>query len=352
MIVSVFKYAYPNAKIRAMKGYLLSIEDFRALLNAETYEELLRVLHTTNYADALSKSASPEISIPVLTNIVYSSLFMDYKKTIRAISDDLRAFFILLYHKYELINLKTILRGICGNIAPEQVIPLLLPTEHHTLFSKEKLLEFRDVHDIVNHLQGSFFHYPLNLALRRFDEEQEFFPLEMALDLHYYQTLWDSMKKLPEQEQRIVWRILGIYVDILNIAWILRFKEQYQFSTEEILNYTIHHGYAFRLRDRRQLSDAQSSDQFLEYLKKTPYGKAISGDLPLNTLQVVLSRYLVTELRKLFAGNPFHIGVILGYLFLKEYEIADIITIAEAKKYEFSFEQSQSYVIHVESELK
>ncbi len=347
-MVSVFKYAYPNAKVRAMKGRLLSKEDFRVLLNTETYEDVLRALQRTSYSETLSQQSSSEISPRVLTNIVYQHLFIDYEKTIRAISGDIRSFFILFYQQYELVNLKTILRGICGQVDPQQVLPLLLPTAHHPLFSKERLLEFRDVHDLVNHLQGSFFQYPLNQALKRYEEEQEFFPLEMALDLYYYQTLWEAMKKLPERERQTVQRILGMYVDIMNVAWIIRFKEQYHFSKEEILNYTIHHGYAFKLKDRRKLSEASNPAQVLEYLKRTPYGKAISGNEPLHTLHVVLSRCIIAELRKQFAGNPFHIGVIIGYLLLKEYEISDIITIAEAKKYGYSFEQSQSYVIHAE----
>ncbi len=344
-MVSVFKYSYPNAKIRAMKGQLLSQEDFRALLQADTFKDVVRVLHMTSYTENFASVSRTDLSTRELTQIVYSDLFQDYKKAIQALQGDTQAFFILLYHQYELMNIKTILRGICGDVPTEQIASLLLPTTHHTLFSKETLLNLRDVHAIIEHLQGTFFQYPLNRALRRFEEEQEFFPLEMALDLHYYQTLWDSMKKLSDEEQRIIRKILGIVVDILNITWIIRFKEEYQFSQEEILNYTIHHGHIFRLRDRRRLAAAKDSDQVVEELKTTPYGKTLLGKMSLNTLRVTLSRYLISELRKLFIGNPFHIGVVLGYLYLKEFEIADIITIAEAKKYGLSYEQSQSYIV-------
>ena len=346
MLSSVFKYAYPHAKVRALKGKLLSEKQFRALLNVETFDEVLHILQTTNYADALSEQPSQDISIPVLTQITYKSLFDDYEKTIRSVKGNIQAFFILLYQKYELINLKTILRGICGHVDPSDVAPLLLPTGRYSLFSKDTLLEFRDVHEVVEHLQGTFFQYPLNRALHRFKEEQEFFPLEMALDLHYYQTLWDSTQKLPTQERQTTERVLGMFLDILNISWIIRFKEQYHFSPEEILNYTIHHGAAFTLRDRKRLAEAKGVGEVLDFLKSTPYKRALSGDVPLNTLHIVLERYFIAQARRLFSGNPFHIGVILGYLFLKEFEIADIITIAEAKKYGFSLEQSQSYVIH------
>ena len=348
MITSVFKYAYPNAKVRAMKAMLLSSDNYRSLLNTETFEEVLNVLQVTNYSKSLAENSSAEISIPILTGILYKSLFQDYEKVINSVVGNIRSFFILLYQKYELINLKTILRGICGNVEPEYVAPLILPTERYTLFSKEALLGFRDVPDIIEHLQGTFFQYPLNLAFRRFEEEHEFFPLEMALDLHYYHTLWDSIKKLPEQETGIARRIFGMVIDILNISWIIRFKEQYHFSPEEILNYTIQHGHVLTFRDRQQLSKAENPKEILTYLEGTPYGKTLAGDEPLNTLHVVLSRYLVIQLRKFFSGNPFQIGVILGYLLLKEFEISDIITIAEAKKYGFSLEQSQHYVIHVE----
>lgn len=332
-----------------MKGMLLSEERFRSLLNAETFEEVLHVLQTTKYAEALSEIPSQDILPPELSNILYKSLFQDYEKTIRSVDTHIRGFFILLYQKYELINLKTILRGIFSQAEPEQVASLLLPTERYTLFSKESLLEFRNVQDVITHLQGTFFQYPLNRALHRFENEQEFFPLEMALDLHYYHTLWETMEKLPESEKKIVKQILGMSLDILNVAWIIRFKEEYHFSTEEILNYTIQHGYAFKFRERRQLTENRDTGEIIAYLKNTPYGKGLPDDISPNTIYVHLCRYMIDQLKKFFVGNPFQIGVILGYLWLKEFEIADIITIAEAKKYGFSLEQSQHYVIHLKS---
>lgn len=348
MINSVFKYAYPHAKIRALKGNLLSQEHLRALLHTESFEEVLHVLQMTSYGDSLSESPATEMSIPLLTRIIYQSLFDDYEKTIRSVARDIQPLFIFLYQKYELVNLKTILRGIIGHADSQDIAALLLPTEQYTLFSKESLLEYHEVHHLIEHLQGSFFQYPLNRALRRFEEEQEFFPLEMALDLYYYHTLWDTTLKLPEQERQESQRILGMWLDILNIVWIIRFKEHYHFSPEEILNYTIQHGYAFRLRERRQLAHARGSQEIREYLKTTFYAKAMEGESEaLNTLHVALYRYLVDQLHKCFYGNPFHIRVLLGYLLIKEFEISDILTIAEAKKYGFSLEQSQQYVIRM-----
>ena len=348
---SIFKYAYPNAKIRALKGQLLPENTFRALLHCERFEEVLNILHSTHYAEALSELPGTEISGPQLNSVLYRSLFQDYEKTIRALSRNLQPFFILLYQKYELINLKTILRGIFSQSSAEEVQALLLPTERHTLFSKDALLTFRNVQDVINHLQGSFFQYPLNRALRRFEEEQEIFPLEMALDLHYYHTLWDEIKPLPAAEQKILRRLLGIWLDLLNVSWIVRFKEEYHFSSEEILNYTIHHGANFRLRDRRQLSKAQDIGEILEYLKQSVYGKGLSDQLTPSTLHIQLGRFLATQLRSYFVGNPFQVGVILGYLWLKEFEISDLISIAEAKKYGLSLEESQHYVIHMKKEL-
>ncbi len=348
-MTSIFKYAYPNAKVRALKGRLLPEETFRGLLHCERFEEVLNVLHSTHYSDALSELPGTEISGSQLNTVLYRSLFQDYEKTIRALDRSLQPFFILFYQKYELTNLKTILRGIFSRAAPEDVQVLLLPSGRYTLFSKDALLSFRNVQDVITHLQGSFFEYPLNRALHRVEEEQEIFPLEMALDLHYYHTLWDAMKQLPSAEQKIIRKLLGIWLDILNLSWIARFKEEYHFSPEEILNYTIHHGANFKLKDRRQLSEAKNADAILEFLQTTVYGKGLPKQLELSTLHILLSRYLIAQLRTYFSGNPFQVGVILGYLWLKEFEIFDIISIAEAKKYGLSLEESQQYVIHMKS---
>ena len=349
MFTSVFKYAYPHAKVRAMKAMLLSEEHFHGLLTAETFDQLLHVLQATPYGDALQDVPPADLTTPRLTALLYKSLFRDYRKTIRSMPSALQSVFILYYQRYELINLKTILRGMISNVPPETTAGLLLPTEDYTVFSKSRLLDCHDVRDVIEELRGTLFDYPLHLALRRYDQEQEFFPLEMALDIHYYHTLWDAFKKLPNGEEIIVKELIGIVFDILNIAWIIRFKEQYHFSTEEIMNYTIQHGYAFRLAERRRLSEAQDMAELLAYLRTTPYGRMLPENVSLQTLHVLLNRQLIKHIRKFFSGDPFQIGVIFGYCLLKEFEIADILTIAEAKKYGFSLEQSQQYIIHAKA---
>jgi len=348
MFTSVFKYAYPHAKVRAMKGLLLSDAKYRDMLNADTFEQVLHILETTPYAESFHGIASTDLSLQAFANILYQDLFLDYHKTIRSVDKGARDFLILCYQKYELLNLKMILRGIISHVPADNIAVLLLPTERYTLFSKDALLNCQDVHAVIDHLQGTFFQYPLNLALRRFDEEQEFFPLEMALDLHYYNSLWDKLGELSDADKTIVKEIIGILLDILNITWIIRFKEHYHFSPEEILNYTIQHGQSFRLKERRSFSEAHETSDILELLKTTPYGKALPNNVQLNTLHVTLSRYFIGRLQKFFSGDPFQMGIIIGYLLLKEFEISDMLTIAEAKRYGFSLEQSRHYVIHTQ----
>ncbi|PID58645.1 hypothetical protein CSB45_03625 [candidate division KSB3 bacterium] len=350
MMGSICKYAYPNAKVRALKGRLLSDKTFRALLNCERPEDVLNVLRTTDYAEALRELPGTDVSTLQLSLILYRSLFGDYEKTVRSLDRSLQPFFILLYQQYELTNLKTILRGVFSQAAVEEVQALLLPTERYTLFSKNALLALHTVQELIAYLQDSVFHYPLNQALRRFEEEGEIFPLEMALDLHYYQTLWEAMRKLPRGEEKIIRKLLGIRIDILNVAWIVRFKEEYRLSFEEILNYTIHHGAYFRLQDRQLLSKAKNAGEVLDVLRQSVYGKALPEQIQdFSTLHILLNRYLLAQIRSYFSGNPFQIGVILGYLWIKEFEIDDIISIVEAKRYGLSPEESRRYVIHGET---
>lgn len=344
MISEVFKYSYPNARVRALKGSLLTPDNFLTLLQATSYQEFLAIFRNTPY---VTRGGDESTTLPDLTMLLYTNLFQDYVKVIRALDGDIQKFFILLFQKYELTNLKTILRGLSSHVPSDEIEPLLLPTEHYSLFSKQEVLALQDVHAVIEHLQGSFFQYPLNRALNRFDKEQEFFPLEMSLDLHYYRTLWEAMDTLPDSEKEIIHTIIGMLIDVINISWVIRFKEQYKFSPEEILNYTIHHGYHFRLKDRRKLAEADGASEIVAVLQQLPYGRMLSGQEALNTLHIILTRYVMAQLQKYFQRQPFQIGVIMGYLLLKEFEVSDIITIAEAKKYGYSFEETQKYVIHV-----
>jgi len=402
MLKEAFQYAYINAKIRALKSLLLAPSDYQNLLGVSGYSGLAECLRVTSYGAALSlfpqegmgtdlKSVPIPFSFDRLIHLFYQDLFDCYGKVIRSLSGNRKLLIQHLYQKYELENLKAILRIVCYEKPRENVEQMLLPTIEQPSeygsgrnFSRGALLQSKSVEEILSQLKRTCYYRPLQNALYRFKEEKETFPLEMALDLSYYNQLWKIISSLGRRERKITRSILGVQMDILNITWIFRFKEIYHFSPEEILNYGLMQGCHISPELRKKLAYSVDRKDVLTNLAGTPYKALLermgiqkgtgekgmssrishfkSVNIPSDpasansdsssTIEydseissVHLWRYLLAVARKNWQGFPFHIGIVLDYVLFKEIEVRDLISITEAKRLNLSREMVSNYLI-------
>lgn len=350
MLKAAFQYAYINAKTRALKSRLLLPSDYENLLGVSGYSGLAESLRATSYGQALSRFPA---SFDGLVQMYYQDLFDCYRSVIRTLSGNRKRLVQHLYQKYELENLKAILRIVCQEKTREKATQFLLPTgasvtgsDHGKSFSPEALLQAKSLEEIVDQLKRTCYYRPLKNALYRFVEEKETFPLEMALDLSYYSHLWKIVASLGHQERKIVRSILGVEMDILNIIWIFRFKEVYHFSPEEILNYGLTQGCHISPECRKKLAYSVDRKDAVTHLAGTPYKDLLVDHDDHEASSIQLWRYLLAVVRKNWHGFPFHIGTVLDYVLFKEIEVKSLISITEAKRLNLSRESIADYLIN------
>ncbi|MEW6380322.1 MAG: V-type ATPase subunit [bacterium] len=345
MLRAAFQYSYVNTKLRALKSRLLGPADYENLLGVSGSSGLSECLRSTAYGPLLGQVAA---SYDGLIQLFYQDLFDCYAKVIRSLPGNRRRLIQHLYQKYELENLKAIVRTICQGKSKDGVEQLLVPIVEPQSFSPEALLHSRSMEEVLIQLRRTCYYRPLKNALYRFEEEKETFPLEMALDLSYYNQLWKIIASLSRGERKIVRSILGIQMDILNITWIFRFKDIYHFSPEEILNYGLTQGCHISPELRKKLAFSVDRKDVITNLAMTPYKVLLDNpDIrDAETCSILLWRYLRAEAGRNWLGFPFHIGVVLAYVLFKEIEVRDLISITEAKRLNLSREMLIDHLIY------
>lgn len=342
MVKATFRYSYINAKVRAMKSRLLNRADFKNLAGVAGQDGLVECLKTTSYGE--KKEHFPP-SFDGMIEMYYKDLFNCYRKIIKSISGDRKRLIEHLYRKYELENLKLILRIVCSGKSHKKSEGLLLPTGESQNFSAIHLLQARSADEVLTQLKGTSYYEPLENALFRFEQEKVTFPLEMALDLSYYKGLWLIASSLGHRDQKITKKILGVQLDALNIIWIFRFKEAYLFSPEEILNYSLMQGCLLSQKTRIKLAYSVDQKDMVSNLTGTPYQGFLSGVHDPEVCYVKLLSYALSVARKNWRGFPFQIGTVLDYLLFKEIEVKDLISLTEAKRLNLSHKMVKDYLI-------
>ncbi len=347
MLKAAFQYSYINAKIRSLKSMLLKRIDYENMSRISGYEGLVECLKRTSFA---LKWKNYQPSFDGLIQMYYEDLFSSYDKVIEMLSGNRKKLIQHLYQKYEMENLKVILRIISSEKSNKKLTGksryLLSLKKKTASFSAKDLLKAKNVDEIIYLLQGTWYGEPLKHSLYRFALEKETFPLEMALDLFYYKRLWQHISSLSYRERKIAQNLLGVQYDILNIFWIFRFKKMFYFSPEEILNYSLMHGKYLSANRRLKLAYSVDYNDMLNNLIGTPYKELLAySDDPEICYRKLLS-YKLSLARKNWQGFPFQIGTILDYLVFKEIEIRDLISLTEANRLSLSFDKVKDYFIY------
>jgi len=332
MIFGVWRYAYGGVKVMALRGRLLTPEDYHFLLRARDLGDFLAYLRTTAYGAALAglESRSPDLDAE-LARRLYSELASAFMKVGRGLQGREQRFVGVLAQRLVAENLKVVLRALFQRLPPERATLLLLPLGNLSPLDFEELLSQESVPALVEHLAATPWGEPLGRALPRFIRERGLFPLEMSLDLWVYGQVWEGLQALSRPDRRVAAGLLGTMIDITNIVWAGRFRDVYGFGGEETYQYLIAGGGFQESRPRRDLAFAGSAAEMVARLPRRPYGAMLEGVTEQAEVEARLARHWLKTLERVSRRPPFQVGLPLTFLFLKELEVQNLITLATGK---------------------
>lgn len=328
MIFRVWRYAYGGAKIMALKSFLLTAEDYHFLLQSRKLDDFLGYLITTEYGAALRgwNWHIPEAETE-LSRRLYGEWAQAFQKVGRGLKKREQLFIGVLAQRLVAENLKVVLRILHQGLAPDQAVRLLLPVESLSPLDFRELLTLRNINALVDYLAPTPWGPPLARGLPRYLREGSLFPLEMSLDIWVLDYIMRGREYLTRSDRRMSGQLLDPLADINNLIWAGRFREIYGFPGEEIYQYLLEAGSLGDPRRRHDLAFAPNLAVMIDLLPRRPYGELLAGTTDLAALEERLARYWVKTLEKVSSLPPFQIGLPITYLFLKELEIRNLITL-------------------------
>jgi len=328
MILTIWRYAYGGAKIMALKSLLLSPEDYHYLLRARNLEDLVGYLRTTAYGQTLSgwdwrrSDAESELS-----RRLYGDLARAFLKVRRGLKKRESRFLNLLLSRLVAENLKVVLRALNLRLDPVEAAARLLPLTALSTLDFQEMLRQETIPRLVDYLAATVWGPPLAKGLSRFEREANLFPLEMSLDLMVYASLWQGLEWLSRADRRIAGDILGTLTDITNITWTGRFRDLYGFPAEETYQYLLEAGSFISPAARRALAFATNTGEMILRLPRRSYIELLQGAEDRAEVEARLRLHWMTTLEKGLAQPPFQIGLPITFLFFKELELDNLITL-------------------------
>lgn len=340
------QFAAVNTKIKALQRDLLKEDDYRRMLDARNVEEVVQYLkENTAYGALLEDIDTGPVQINKLEVVFRTHILKRYETLIHYLTEKYRILFRIIFMRYEVENLKLIIRAVTRK---EDLAPLVDSFYQSSVIPQldyKQLTMAKTFEEVIHHLQNTRYHKVLAPYAGESPDRLLFY-VEMSLDRMYFKTLAVATSKIEPEDESLVTELLGKNTDILNIQWIYRGQKFYHISSEELFNYSLPTGAQLDLKSLRKLCYAADEGDLIEKLKKTPYAFLFQEDENFERfMEIRMERYLFSLLKKMDKKSFMTFLPTVIYIHRLEFEMRDIFSILEAKKFNLSFEDIKQFLV-------
>lgn len=343
---SYSQFGAVNTKIKVLQRSFLKDQDYTRLLEAPSLRDAVSYLRQfTPYGESIA--ADEVLSIRELEGRFRVKLLQKYEKLVHYLMDPYRELFRIIFMRYEVENLKLIFRAILRQEATEALAEGFYRSELFPQIDYQRVLTAKTLEAAVQMLQGTVYHRVLVPYVGERPEKVLFY-LEMNLDRVYFNKLAQAVERLPREERALVAELLGKNTDMLNLQWIYRGLKYYRISPEELFNYSLTSGYGLRLEELRQLCYAADAQDLTARLRKTGYAFLFEEGVDIDRfMELGMERYLYAMLREMGRRGAMTILPAILYIHRLEYEMRDLFSLLEAKKFGMSAEDTRKFLVRM-----
>lgn len=328
-------YGYSNARIRGMRSRLLRRDMLERLTEAADLHQLIQELMQTEYAPDLEEALIHGRGANEVGEALRINLVRTYRKVFGFLNEEAADVAGTVLGRWDVFNLKTILRGKHVHLSNAEIADGLLPVGALTQADLEGLVRQPDIRAVVD--TAMTWKLAEALALRegfaQYARTGDMAEFELALDRYYSQ--WAAARLARGNANHALARkILSTQTDIQNLLMVFRVARA-NLETGEAERYFLAGGTDIPFDLYMRLAGLSDVDEILDGLRGTRYGLV---------LDEVAERYLETQAIAVFeraledhltrraiamgGSDPLGVGIPLAYLWSKNNEVTNVRIIA------------------------
>jgi len=338
-MIRLWKYAYISPKIHGIMSFMLTEDDFNALVK-KSLDEIYSFLEHTPYREVISA-----VPLERFESIAFERLLVEhFLKTYEYIKEDspkdVRMLLDVMLKKFEVENLKTILRAKIAGLSVEETMSYIVPVgELDEEFCKSLLERSESVKDVVKLLVKTDYGPILEKGLEDFEETGLPISLETALDQYIFGLLWKGAGEINRADREIAKRVVGTEIDVINMKLILRSKTL-DIKADQTRKLILSIFFQLTEESVKRGIEAEDVEDAVKALMVKPYRNLLSTVLAeyeasksLSAVEQVFDKFLLKNIRDILKyPSPFHVGVVLGFLNVKWAEVKNLRAIIKGKE--------------------
>ena len=354
MVIRV-DFEYVIARVRGMKGRLLDTSVLESLILKPDIESIIAVLENTPYKKEIEKASVQYSGITCIEVALRKDFTNAFRKIFSLVEgENAEKYVKVLLNRWDVQNIKTILRGKNVHMIPADILECLVPAGELDDTTLIELIKQPDVKAVIDLLAtwGIEYAEPLTRNFGEYTEKRDLAVLECAIDKFRYENALNAVKG-NSYDDRIIREMIATEIDVTNIKTVLKVIRD-KIDIEEAERYLIKEG-GIELDIEKLLAMIQTGtiEGAIKLLGTTPYNFLLK--LPeeafraekISVFERELEKYLIERGISRFFGEPLTIAIIVGYIWAKYNEITNIRIIARCKTADFSEKELREELICV-----
>lgn len=322
-------YAYTVARVKAKKSLLLGEEDYNKMLQMSV-PEISRYISESGYQKEMADLAGKFDGVDLVETATYASMAKVFSSILAASQGELETMVSAYLEKWDIWNLKVILRGKSYGLDTEAIREDLVPAGSLGAESLEKIVALDSIEDIIAayakmvsmNAQDVLDAYKVNLNLGA---------VEDYVDKYHYQRLLASIDP-SSRPTRMFEGYIRKEIDVKNLETILKLKAEGIYG-EEVMDYIIPGGKQIDRKFATQLANAETIAAAASDLSQLEFYDVIkdlveADNVNLSNVVTEMKKYEIAQAKKFSHLYPLSVVPILDYMIHKEVEASNIRTIA------------------------
>jgi len=310
------RYAYLQTRISLYAGQLLATDQLNALIDRPY--------------DAFTQTNSPEqYSVDLDQNNV-TILLKELAVLIRPLAGAPRELLSYWAHRFELGNLKAIIRGKMSNQPRSTIEEKLQDMGEFTSLPLDELLQSDTPAELLRRLEQTPYIDIARQARRMLEQGEALFALDAALDRRYYAGLARRGAAADKNSGDMLRALTGAITDRVNLVWLLRYRFAYNMSPAQAYYLLIPASYRLLPQQMQQLAQCASFAEAIEKLP-APFDKILAGvrDTTEVTLKLEQENWRIAN--NILRSSSFNIARALAYMMLRERDLRRLRAIVSGR---------------------
>ncbi len=250
---------YLNTRVSLLAQQLLDNGSLDALLQLPDAElaNALREHGMSGLAESLG-SAWQEPTAPSLERRIIEQVLNETQILLRPLRDGPADFIRYWLSRFEISNIKTLLRGKTSGETPAALLSRLVSMEGFSRIDVQQLAHAECAKEILRLLERGPYAEVVRGARRAYEQSNDLFNLDAALDRGYYAGLIQRAQTLEHAAGDSFRRLMAGLVDRINLTWLLRYRFHYGLPPAQVYYLLLGAHYGLASTRLRELTTATS----------------------------------------------------------------------------------------------